>query len=74
MAKSKKVLEYLIISLGGCFSDLKHADYVVVHLKKIADYQIFANKNVVNCKFIIDSALNMKIPEDNIQKYKTFAD
>ncbi len=59
---------------GGSFTKIDDADYVIVHLKTIANNKILENKNVVNCKFVIDSALNLKIPEENINMYKHFAE
>jgi hypothetical protein len=63
----------MIENLGGTFSNLEEADFVIVHLRKISLREIFKKKNVVNCKFITDSLLNMKIPHDNIERYKDFA-
>lgn len=63
----------MIGKLGGTLSKLEEADFVVVHLLSIATKDIFKNKNIVNCKFITDSLLNLKIPNDNLSCYKVFA-
>jgi len=66
-------LKIIITKLGGSFGKAIDADFVIIHSKKICSNVFFTNKNVLNCKFITDSLLNMKIADDNIDLYKEFA-